>query len=975
MYWQLLLYGVHVGHSFLNSVIFSAWFVYTFRQNILIINLFKTLLMLKNGYVGLSGACHFGGPIWFINLHRAVELYVNYSAKQCGEFCYTTYWIYGLISNWLTLANTFKKLGRMAKTANKGQFAKLEFGTNPWIMGRFSWPRATFVSSVSTSPHPTKESLYLGIPCLGLVDTDVSGHIANIAIPGNDDSLDCMVFYNTHISQYILEKKYSNISGWFFHTRRHKRVITFLDWIFNNYISKDGVFDKARVLWEEKKRHSNDYIIRSYVKYKVPYNTIWTYGLEFFFSRNHGLDNYKEQVDLYEQNKLNVDIDINHLLLKHRRVSVYVSKVINYYILKASWRFGRFLKKYLFRRQWFKRRFLVGFYEKYVHWDITDSKNYMKARFYVNRVYKTHLRRNKWRFNKFMLKFFKFYISAKYLEVRGFFKPANMNFMCATGFARVAESFGSTHFTELFYPHLIKTSMTLSKFRREKKKDMWIKWHFFKKAVTRKVNGMLSDDRLSIESKTRLKWRVSQTFNRVLSRKMRRFYLHYMAFFNFYMWNRAEREHNLREYNSYCYKEWKVLKNMQRNYIYLDFLRKARVSFKRFRDYAQGLSLSNDSIIYYFKILVRNYRKAFFLNINNSKVERLFRLRGYFQKIAKMNVKKRKWMHRKVSMSRYIKKYLYKGKYLKKKVPHSRTIRIYYKARKSDRYLIRYEGDPRFRYKLNKYLLHEGKNHKFAKFNWFLTQMNMSNCSVAMRRAKYYYKRRFGKIDLQFIGMPGVTPGLMFSSKKNRAEANELAPIKLNQYIKFITDYSMSMYSLSSLSYRYYYPYFFRWRDMKSLRSKQKAEFKWLEENMEYLNKYTNFLIKKSLTYFRLKARSRKIAARHKIAMKGVLNYLVVGDKELPTLFIHQHWAYSKQIFGYPLFFHLVPGWTSPMYWEKTQIEIGRKKEHTFKHLFFFLKAISIFNKYFTTKQKSYSIAQTYQYHKYDLNHKRMYWC
>jgi len=254
VYWQLLLYGVHVGHSFTNSIIFSAWLTYTYRQNILIINLFKTVLMFKNGYVGLSSASHFSGPIWFINLHRSVELFVNYSARLCGEFCYTTYWIHGLISNWLTLINTFKKLSRMVTTSNKGQFSKLELESSPLILGRFSWPRATFISSVSTTPHPTKESLYLGIPCLGIVDTDLSGHIANIAIPGNDDALDCVVFYNTHISQYILEKKYSNISGWFFHIRKAKRIITFIDWVFNNYISKDGLIDKGVIYKEEKKK-------------------------------------------------------------------------------------------------------------------------------------------------------------------------------------------------------------------------------------------------------------------------------------------------------------------------------------------------------------------------------------------------------------------------------------------------------------------------------------------------------------------------------------------------------------------------------------------------------------------------------------------------------------------------------------------------------------------------------------------------
>jgi ribosomal protein S2 len=70
-----------------------------------------------------------------------------------------------------------------------------------------------FISSVFTSAHPSKECSYASIPCLGIVDTNISGHITNMAIPGNDDSLDSMIFYNTHLSQYILEKKFSYISS------------------------------------------------------------------------------------------------------------------------------------------------------------------------------------------------------------------------------------------------------------------------------------------------------------------------------------------------------------------------------------------------------------------------------------------------------------------------------------------------------------------------------------------------------------------------------------------------------------------------------------------------------------------------------------------------------------------------------------------------------------------------------------------
>jgi ribosomal protein S2 len=59
----LLLYGVHIGHSFLNSIAFAGWLVYTYKQNILIINLFKTTIVIKNGYTSINQAVKFLNPI------------------------------------------------------------------------------------------------------------------------------------------------------------------------------------------------------------------------------------------------------------------------------------------------------------------------------------------------------------------------------------------------------------------------------------------------------------------------------------------------------------------------------------------------------------------------------------------------------------------------------------------------------------------------------------------------------------------------------------------------------------------------------------------------------------------------------------------------------------------------------------------------------------------------------------------------
>lgn len=72
-------------------------------QNILIINLFKSIFFLKTGFCGIANACVFRGPIWFINLDKSTSVYVKYAANSCGEIGWTTSWVNGFISNYLYL--------------------------------------------------------------------------------------------------------------------------------------------------------------------------------------------------------------------------------------------------------------------------------------------------------------------------------------------------------------------------------------------------------------------------------------------------------------------------------------------------------------------------------------------------------------------------------------------------------------------------------------------------------------------------------------------------------------------------------------------------------------------------------------------------------------------------------------------------------------------------------------------------------
>ena len=115
-------------------------------------------------------------------------------------------WINGLITNYISMLNTYIKLRQMAYRSYSVGRKKVYEIYKQFLMTRLTWPRAIFVSSVKNSYGPSKESYKLRIPCLGVVDTDTYSHVASIAMPGNDESFECLFFYNDLVAQHILSK-------------------------------------------------------------------------------------------------------------------------------------------------------------------------------------------------------------------------------------------------------------------------------------------------------------------------------------------------------------------------------------------------------------------------------------------------------------------------------------------------------------------------------------------------------------------------------------------------------------------------------------------------------------------------------------------------------------------------------------------------------------------------------------------------
>ena len=85
IYSSLISYGIHVGHSFQNTVLYSAWLVLAFRQDIALINLFKFVISFRASSILLANLIQCYYPIWYINLDVSMEKFVGYAAtKQDG---------------------------------------------------------------------------------------------------------------------------------------------------------------------------------------------------------------------------------------------------------------------------------------------------------------------------------------------------------------------------------------------------------------------------------------------------------------------------------------------------------------------------------------------------------------------------------------------------------------------------------------------------------------------------------------------------------------------------------------------------------------------------------------------------------------------------------------------------------------------------------------------------------------------------
>jgi len=225
---QMLETGVHFGHQprYWNPKM--APFIFGARSSIHIINLEKTLPLFNDAmnFVGKIAAKK--GTILFVGTKKAARQTVVEEANRCGMPYVNHRWLGGMLTNFKTIKKSINRLKELeAMTADgtinqrfnkkealgmQREMEKLERSVGG-IKDMRGVPDAVFVFDVGYEKNAVSEAKKLGIPVIGVVDTNNSPELVDYMIPGNDDSIRAIKLYCQTASAAVLEAKAANLGG------------------------------------------------------------------------------------------------------------------------------------------------------------------------------------------------------------------------------------------------------------------------------------------------------------------------------------------------------------------------------------------------------------------------------------------------------------------------------------------------------------------------------------------------------------------------------------------------------------------------------------------------------------------------------------------------------------------------------------------------------------------------------------------
>lgn len=218
---QLLEAGVHFGHQTRRWNPKMKPYIFTARNGIYIIDLQKTLRCFEVAYDFARKIASEGEEILFVGTKRQAQDAIKEEAIRCGSPYVNTRWLGGTLTNFVTITSRIARLKELEELQSSGridlypikeamklkkELAKLQSSLGGMKnMNRL--PGALFVADIKKDQIAVLEARKLGIPVIGIVDTNCDPDLVDCIIPANDDAIRAIKLIAGKIADAIIEAK------------------------------------------------------------------------------------------------------------------------------------------------------------------------------------------------------------------------------------------------------------------------------------------------------------------------------------------------------------------------------------------------------------------------------------------------------------------------------------------------------------------------------------------------------------------------------------------------------------------------------------------------------------------------------------------------------------------------------------------------------------------------------------------------
>ena len=216
---QLLEAGVHFGHQTRRWNPKMAEYIYTERNGIYIIDLQKSVGKVDEAYNAVKDIVANGGSILFVGTKKQAQDSIKTEAERCGMYYVNERWLGGMLTNFKTIQTRIKRLKEIETMSEDGTFDVLP--KKEVILIKKEWdkleknlggikdmkklPDAIFVVDPKKERIGIQEAHTLGIPLIGIADTNCDPEELDYVIPGNDDAIRAVKLIVSKMADAVIE--------------------------------------------------------------------------------------------------------------------------------------------------------------------------------------------------------------------------------------------------------------------------------------------------------------------------------------------------------------------------------------------------------------------------------------------------------------------------------------------------------------------------------------------------------------------------------------------------------------------------------------------------------------------------------------------------------------------------------------------------------------------------------------------------